>query len=763
MIRNHLKYWKSYKFAWIIYSFLMILCFQPYFFGKVIAPNTQRLEMGLKKKVSSPSFFHSVETKKLSDHPRGYVPEASQYLKGARSGWLSLWVNQNELGRPAQLTGFSPAYFPYWILAQFTQNPWQFITIISLFTTFMAGAFILLFCREMKLNPLAGLIASITLAASPAFVYWLTFPIFLTAWCWSAGALWAVTRLENKPDFIGWSALAFSGYSLLMTAYPQSIVFHAYLLGGYTLYLAYRKGKCSLRAMRWFLFLVLSALMVSMILVLPAYRDLFILFSESGRIKPDLTFFTSVLPKFTDWNALVQFFVLGTAPEILGNPMAPTFPYAQKYSGLTLTPLTIFLAIIGFFTVFKRTWGWWLAIGLFCLLTFVEPLYAFGVKYLGFNLSRSTPLGIAALPITVIIAYSANSLIKRMTGQYSNMILFAIVCLLMIILTGIGYAFTQSHPVHWHMVLVFLVLSALLATQYQQTHPFFLLLVIIIQFITLSRPLMLHQYPDHIIKSSPLSESVKANLPPESRFAQVSSFRPLLPNLNATLNLPSVHSYNSLSSKRYHRLIEGLGGEVKTYGRVNRFISPDYASAMFWMSNVGLILSSKPLTHENLRHVGTVSGIHLHKVMSRMGSSLQISLPKHALEKIQNFHIKDPRIYPKHTPIKRLDKTDLLEFEVTPMLSSILILSQKFHRDWQAFALTLEGWKPTQTIEINGVFQGAVIPPNAQRIRLAYKPLVRYLWVTHLFWCFVLIFLGMKIWKTHWRRRSINYEPTYPI
>jgi hypothetical protein len=55
----------------------------------------------------------------------------------------------------------------------------------------------------------------------------------------------------------------------------------------------------------------------------------------------------------------------------------------------------------------------------------------------------------------------------------------------------------------------------------------------------------------------------------------------LPPNLNAELGLASVHSYNSLSSKRYHELLGTLGGEAQTYGRWNVSIDPDYSSGNF--------------------------------------------------------------------------------------------------------------------------------------------------------------------------------------
>src|SRR5690606_33947324 len=123
---------------------------------------------------------------------------------------------------------------------------------------------------------IAGLIAGAGLASSPFFMYWLTFPMFLATICWTAGALWAVTRLARRPDILGWSMLAFSAYSLLMTAYPQSVVMHAYMLAGYGLWLAYYKARVSQLALAKFLLFTISALVVGVALALPVYRDLIV-------------------------------------------------------------------------------------------------------------------------------------------------------------------------------------------------------------------------------------------------------------------------------------------------------------------------------------------------------------------------------------------------------------------------------------------------------------------------------------------------------
>ncbi len=168
--------------------FLSLMC--PFFLGDVVAPHRQYNEI---RAVDINKGSKLQENTKFSDANHFFIPEITQNLKNARSGWLSLWTNSNELGRPIyHSAGFSPAYFPSWIMAKFTNEPWKFYTVLCLLHCFFAGFFIILFCREKEFSPIAGLIAGTSLATSPLLMYWLTFPMFLAAFCWSAGILWGI-------------------------------------------------------------------------------------------------------------------------------------------------------------------------------------------------------------------------------------------------------------------------------------------------------------------------------------------------------------------------------------------------------------------------------------------------------------------------------------------------------------------------------------------------------------------------------------------
>ncbi|MDR3089482.1 MAG: hypothetical protein LBU39_06665 [Desulfobulbaceae bacterium] len=734
---------ETYRGVALCYAIVFLAMFSPYWLdGQVIAPYRQYAEFG----IADRSGESEIENHKFSDFPTGYIPAITDYLHGQRSGCFFLWDTANEAGRaPYHLAGFSPVYFPSWILARLTDNPWRFITALSLSLCFLSGLFFILFCRELRLAPCAALIVGTGLAASPFFMYWLTFPMFLAARCWTVCALWAMTRLVKKLDFLGWTLLAFSVYSALLSARFQPLVFYAWMLGVYGLYLACRRarlGGCASSAR--FVAASLSALLAGVALAFPVYRDLAVAASESARVAPDPSFFTVVLPKISTFAAAARFFVLSTVPEIFGNPIAPAFPF--PYDGLSIPILAIFFVIIGLFLAFRKTWGWWLAIGIGAALAFVHPLYVFGVKYLGFGLSRSNPLGMIMLPSLVIAAFGFDAFLRAAdTKKRRAAVFFASFMCLAMVGAALAFAHFVQANIRWSFVAAMVFVLLLLAGQWNKPRPLLSVVALATTLATVSFPLMLRQNPEHIATSSPLVEKIRKNLPPGSRFAVAAPGLGVLPaNLNATVGLPSLHSYNSLSSKRYHHLIAQLGGEMRTYGRWNGFIQPDYSGPVFWMANIGLMLSARQLAHNNLEYLGSDSGVHLYKTLDHMGQAWQVTA-KIPGDAAQSMTIADPRIMTGCSPTKTVDKGDALEFTACSAKPSLFLLSQKFHRDWRASALRPQGWTPVATTEINGVFQGAFLPEETRLIRFEFKPLARFMWIGHVFWFILAAFCLARI------------------
>lgn len=738
----------SARSALLIYTVLFFALIHPFWlFGEIVAPYQ------LASEIRGPDVSDSthIQNIKFADYWQVFIPEIRDQLQPPRSGWLALWTTHNELGRPIMHDCFSAAYAPTWLLLKITDSPFWLLTVLSLGTCFLAGLFVLLLCREMLLHPVAGLIAAGSVAASPFMLYWLTFPMFLSVVCWSAGLLYALTRLAKKVDLIGCAVLAFSSYSLLMTAYQQAIVFQAYVLTGYLLWLVYRRRRSmgTASSARYLGMVALSGV-TGILLALPAYVDLADAAANSSRAAPDVSFFLSALPTIDSGTALIRLLSIGTFPELTENPVSPAYPF--RYDGLSITPLILFLAFFGLLRSFRETWGWWLAIVLLCAFAFIHPLYAFGVRYMGFNLSRSTPLGVIILPLTMIAAHGVNAMAARFRSR-TTAVTLAIFATVVCLAVAFGFYWTAGLSIRWSIILATLVVICLLALQVTSFRPAFLTAALAVVGAYISFPLMLRQ-PAAQTLASPVVDKIIAATGSGSRFAIAAPGPGVLPpNLNDIFDVASIHSYDSLSSRRYQALIRDLGGETETYGRLNTMISPDYGSQAFWMSNIALMISPKTLSHPNLEDIGADAEFHFYRTRNRMGCCVQMALS----DQVDADRIEIPDLKAARTtrPSKTRDQGDLLEFQVQRGQRSILVLSQQYHRHWQALARIASGWVEAPTLPVNGGFQGVVLPAETQTVRLQFLPLVRFAWIAHVFWAFVLLIVAVQ--AIH-RRQGRNRE-----
>jgi hypothetical protein len=362
--------------AAVLYTVLFASLMWPYWGQhQVIATTRQFAELGL----ADTSGAKEVEYPNLNDYSYSFIPEVTTQLKSPRKSWLTLWTDKNELGRPiTHLSGLSPAYAPSWLMAELIGNPWSFITLLSLGTCYLGGIFIILYCREEAFDPLAGFLGGTSFATAPPLMYWISFPMFLGVWTWSAGILWALTRVAKRADLLAWTMLAFCCYSLLMTGYPQLVVFHGYLLCGYGVVLAYRTFRASSATGMQFLVRASTAGLVGAALTVPVFRDVALAREESLRVKPDFGFLEGRLPKVTDFVDAVRLLVTHVTPEIFGRPVAPKFPF--PYDGQSITLLLLFFLVVSLFTTFRRFIGWWFAAAVIFLLSFSHSLYAFRIQ-----------------------------------------------------------------------------------------------------------------------------------------------------------------------------------------------------------------------------------------------------------------------------------------------------------------------------------------------------------------------------------------------
>lgn len=737
----------NYRYSILFYIISFFLLILPSIIkGDIIAPHKQFIELNN----DSQSTNDQIENRKFSDFSSVFLPRVTEQLNDNNKSWLTLWSNQNELGRPVyHTTEFSLAYPVAFLISIFTKNPLISINIISLILVFLTGLFLILYCKEININSFAALISGLIVLTSPILMYWLTFPLFLSVWCWCLGVLWSLTSLSKKNSLLGWTVLAFSVYSLLMTAYPQPIVYHMYIFGAYGSVLAYKKYKNSKNEGLHFLLSVFSALLIAVILVVPVYIDLYYIYLDSARTNTSVKFFTEALPVFNNYKDVIKFFILLFIPEVYGNPIKPNFPLT--YNGLSLTVVSAFFIILGAIISFRKTYGWWIAIVILTLLTFNKEFYGFGVKYLGLNLSRGIPLTHLFIPLTIIMVQGINYFIERklININYFNKITLSIIIVLIFILATVAFLINDGTKVHWSFLTMMLIALMSFMLQIKNVKPVLLILIIIISTYSVSMPLVLKQKSAQIAMSSEFINKIKANIPNGSKYAIVSpNLNIIPPNINATLNLNSIHTYNSLSSKYYHNLIEQLGGDIRTFGRLNQYILPEYSSTAFWMSNIGLILSSDKIIDNNLILIEEILGINFYKVKSRMGEAILLELSDKELAGI-DLNQLEPRDFKTYEINKEVNKNDFIAINLNQKNSSILILSQKYHKDWMAEVKTEKGWVKVPTMAVNNIFQGVLLPQTSKRVEISFKPYSKYAWIAHLFWMLVFICIIFKSLKKY--------------
>lgn len=730
----------TYPASFAGYALLMLWLFLPYLRGEVIAPTRLGTQFGISDVAGQDGRF---ENEKFSDYANVFLPEVNAFLNGPRSGDVALWAPYNELGRPLyHVSGFSPVYPPARLLQAVTHSPSRFITAWSLSLVFLSGIFVLLFCKQIGLTPLAGMTSAISYAASPVLLYWLAFPMFIASWCWAAGCLWSLRRMADRADLLAGVCSSFCAYSLLMTSYPQLAVYQVYIVGGYAVALIIQASRSGWGATRRFILWAGGSWLLAVLLSTPMLIDLFRSALQSNRLRPDDGFFLAAMPSFSSLRGLVREVVLATMPNSFGVPTRADYPVA--YNGLSVCLLTASLIVAGVFAKVRGGRAWWIAIAIVIGVATIRPIYLFGIAHLGLGLSRTNPLSMLLMPCVMLQAHAIDSLQRHQTSSWRVASLTG-AAMLALLTAGIVFGVTESWPILWSQIAVdVLVAASVVVLCLGEHHVVLLTMVSACWLIFVASPGLLRQLPSQVHSESPLTKAVAARLHDNARYAVAApGVKALPPNFNAMIGLSSIHSYDSLSPRGYREYLHRLGGEASTYGRWNDQISPDYASASFWMSDVALVLSPTKLADPSLSCATQVESVWLCDVPRHMGRVLQLvgGAPRTT---VADVTVEDPRLSPALPAKVVRDEGDAIEITVSSAPSSLLIISQQYHPDWHARVFVDGRWERASSLSVNGFFQGVVIPDGAERVSLAFRPIVRLAVLANYVWVLLFALLAME-------------------
>jgi hypothetical protein len=515
--------------------------------GRVISAHDNHVELG--DPSSDPRFAELRQTRGFIDHSAFYIPEIHHHLHGDRTSWLSTWNPHVELGRPSShVSGFSPAFVVTRVLSWFTSDAYVLYTALTILTIALTAAFAFAFLDAIGLHPWAAFAGAAGIALGVFAIYWLTFVMFASGLCWTLGIAWLVTRFLERPTLARGAGIAFCVHALLLTAYPQQIVWHGYLLALYALACWWRTEPRAFARLG----ALLTCVLLGFALAAPVYADLALAASRSTRIGADAAYFLPALPIVDSWRGLAEYFALLVDAFQIGNPIDQDYP--ARFNGLCLTPFYAALVLVAALEGGWRRTGIWLAFALVCLvLTLWSDAYLFGVKYLGLSLSRFTPLAAALIPSESRARSRSIARCARVFAGRSSRSSFAGIAPVMALAFVPG---DRSRLATIAIVLLFAGFAALVWTRKSWLVP--ALVVASVAFY--STRLDLARPPEAIAKDSVLVERVREMTKDGSRYAFVGQKAGAVPSAHeeALVGLRSIHTYDSLSSRIYQEWVERI-------------------------------------------------------------------------------------------------------------------------------------------------------------------------------------------------------------
>ena len=692
--------------------------------GFVVFPHDNTLEVGL----APPKDPERVSNRDFNDQSSVFVPEIHQHLNGRSAGWISTWNPHVELGRPTfQIAGTGKAFPLITLLSWFTHDSLRVYSAEVVVALGLTALFAFLLCRALGLAPVPCLVAALGLGLGIFTTYWMTFVLFTWSVCWTLALLWLVARELECPPRRSWSRLlgiACALYLLLLSGYPQQIVWHVWVLVGFTVWRLTRLRTCW-RARALGLARLGAAVALGVLAVAPVYLDVALNAQLSARLGADTAFFLQILPKLDGWRNVAGFLLQRFDPFWLGNPIDPD--YLVRFNGVAPAPPFLILAALtlGQRDLVRRLWP----VQLFCagalLLTIWPAAYAFGVEHLGLSLSRLFPLAGALIPLHVLAAYGAQSVLsKRALGPGT-----ILVALLLAVLVAAAAVELEDLLVP-SFVLAGAALSCATLALVRFPRPWPFVLLAVLTTLHYGPRLALWRPIEDVRRTSPLVEFIAQETKGGRRYALVSGgYGTMLPsNQEAFLGLRSIHSYNSLSPRSYQDWTRRISPEgTKTYGRLFTNLSSDelLGGPELSFAGVALFLSGKPMKLPGLRPAGNYAGALVYDVQARPPMEAQAS--DYALAGDGAATIAGELGSAGLLPVRRVtDLDDRLAFELTiSERETLLFVSQKHHPQWRAFA----GERELECVSVNDFYLGVRVPASTSRVELEFLPWVRWSWV----------------------------------
>lgn len=446
-------------------------------------------------------------------------------------------------------------------------------------------------------------------------------------------------------------------------------------------------------------------------------------------------------------------------PDIYSVKPLFTLPIDQDFqllNGRYFTWLATLLMVIGGLRAIRHVWGWLIWLILAFLLSFTPAIHDVAFNTIFPQISAwSKPFDFATLhiPSAILMIWGLHTLI---VNPWRNTWLIGIIGGVVLII-ALSVSDTIDIPPRWAFVVFEAIILCIIALRSWWSSPRYIYVIALASICTsafVTFPTIYRQAHADMYKTSEIHQIIKGNLDEGRSLIEISTPKAQIccfvrGNENIMFQIPTPHVYRSNISVYYANLIKRLGGTLAR-GNTSNYLQPRYNHPDFWMMNAGVIVSYQPQQHPSLELITTQHKLFIYRnTASSAGCCLTI--PRTAIQspiKPNKYNhlalnVGDIRTLPYTRIEKTMDQGDTFQLTNNDGNAAVIILNHVFHPSWYAYTDQNTTLVSLDTVVINQVYQGIIVPEGVTHITLQFTPWSRWMWGIH--WVWLVLFGGAII------------------
>lgn len=502
-----------------------------------------------------PELSMPVKNNALSDVVTQIYPWKNFTIEELKKGSIPWWNPYSFSGNPHaanfQSAVFSPFNLLYFVLPFI--NAWTLIIIIQ---PLLAGIFMYLFLKSLKLSSFGSVIGSGAFMFCGFMVVWMPYGTMSMAILFLPLALYAIEKYLTVKNNLYLLLLALTVPLSFFSGHIQTSFYFFITIFAYGIYRLYTAKKT--KHLPFLMLSIVSGLFISLLQIFPTW-EIYLLSARASE-----GYLGGAIP----W----QYLITIIAPDFYGNPVTRNewVGHYAEWAGFA-GAATIFLALLSFHTKNKVIPGFFAALGAAGLILAVESPFQLILINSGIPiLSNSIPsraIVLFSFAAAVLGAIGADVLRKYLDDKNYKKIMIPLVFYVIFIIAvwlilimrimpedkSITAARNFAVPTAFVFVIAVIIATSAIVKKKMLNNLALYSLVIIsfaggLMFVIKWMP---YDSREHLSPQLPVIKTMQDNLRGGRVFGKIGSY------IDANYKIPSIEGYDPLYNRRYGEFVEG--------------------------------------------------------------------------------------------------------------------------------------------------------------------------------------------------------------